>query len=63
MAKFQKQRTFIMKNTTIYTCCNKKYEHFIPIFVHSILYHNNDVDVEIGIEDDFLSEYVENVWI
>lgn len=37
--------------TTFFTCCDKKYEHFIPIFLHSILYHNIDVDVEIGVED------------
>lgn len=37
--------------TTFFTCCDKKYEYFIPIFLHSILYHNNDVDVEIGVED------------
>lgn len=36
--------------TTFFTCCNKKYEYFIPIFVHSILYHN-DVDIEICVED------------
>lgn len=39
--------------TTFFTCCNKQYEDFIPIFLHSILYHN-DVDVEIGVEDTHL---------
>lgn len=37
--------------TTFFTCCNKKYEDFIPIFLHSILYHNENVDIEIGLED------------
>jgi hypothetical protein len=37
--------------TTFFTCCNKKYECFIPIFIHSTLYHN-DVDIEICVEDD-----------
>ena len=37
--------------TTFFTCCDKKYEKFIPIFLHSILFHNKNVDVEIGVED------------
>lgn len=37
--------------TTFFTCCDKKYEHFIPIFVHSILYYNDDADIEIGVEN------------
>ena len=37
--------------TTFYTCCDKKYQDFIPIFIHSILYHNDDADVEIGVDD------------
>lgn len=40
---------------TFFTCCNKKYEYFIPIFIHSIIYHNDNVDVEIGIESDNIS--------
>jgi len=36
-------------STTFFTCCNKSYECFIPIFLHSTLYHN-DVDVEICVE-------------
>lgn len=36
--------------TTFFTCVNKKYEDFIPLFIHSILYHNESADVEIGVE-------------
>ena len=36
-------------STTFFTCCDKKYECFIPIFLHSTLYHN-DVDAEICVE-------------
>lgn len=35
---------------TFFTCVNDKYSDFIPIYIHSILYHNNDADVEIGVE-------------
>lgn len=45
--------------TTFFTCCNKKYENFIPIFLHSILYHNyNNSDIEIGVEDLNLDENI-----
>lgn len=37
--------------TTFFTCCNKPYEDYIPIFIDSTLFHNKDVDVEIGVED------------
>lgn len=37
--------------TTFFTCCDKNYEDFIPIFLHSILYNNKNVDIEIGVED------------
>lgn len=37
--------------TTFFTCCNKEYEGFVPIFIHSVLYHN-DVDIEICLEDE-----------
>lgn len=55
--------------TTFFTCCNKKYEYFMPIFIHSILYHN-DVDVEICVEDignidkDIIDnlEYIKNIY-
>lgn len=42
--------TEIKKRTTFFTCCNKKYECFIPLFIHSILFYN-DVDIEICVED------------
>lgn len=40
-----------MSIVTVFTCCNKKYEDFIPIFIHSNLYHNRGLlDIEIGVE-------------
>lgn len=39
-----------MKQLLIYTCCNKKYEDFIPLFCASHLYNNKDICIEIGIE-------------
>jgi hypothetical protein len=41
--------------TTFFTCVNKKYEDFIPLFIHSILYHNENADIEIGVESTSLS--------
>lgn len=40
-----------MSIVTVFTCCNKKYEDFIPIFIHSNLYHNpGTIDIEVGVE-------------
>lgn len=36
--------------TTFFTCANKNYEDFIPIFIHSTLFHNDNSDIEIGVE-------------
>jgi hypothetical protein len=34
----------------IFTCCNNRYNQFIPIFIFSHLYHNEESFVEIGYE-------------
>jgi hypothetical protein len=46
--------------TTFFTCVDNKYEDFIPIFIHSILYHNDDADVEIGVEKLSLDGKIRN---
>ncbi len=33
-----------------FTCCNRRYEHFAPLYAFSILHHNADALVEIGVE-------------
>jgi len=48
-----------MNITTTYTCCDKKYEEYIPIYVHSLLFHNDNLDIEIGVEDLILTEKTE----
>ena len=41
--------------TNIFTCCNKHYKDFIPIFILSHLYFNESCFVEIGVDDlDYL---------
>jgi hypothetical protein len=37
--------------TNVFTCCNGVYNDFIPLFILSNLYHNDDVFVEIGTDD------------
>lgn len=37
--------------TLAFTCCNRKYEDFAPLFAASLLTHNPDAAVEIGVED------------
>jgi len=34
----------------IFTCCNGVYKNFIPIFILSNLYHNDDSFVEVGVD-------------
>lgn len=38
--------------TLIYTCCDKKYSHFIPLFCAALLYSNINIDIEIGIDKE-----------
>ncbi|MFM2010397.1 MAG: hypothetical protein RLZZ479_788 [Bacteroidota bacterium] len=46
-----------MKETlNIYTCCNKSYNNFIPLFVFSHLYHNPTAFIEIGYDDELSEE-------
>lgn len=40
--------------TLIYTCCDKKYSHFIPLFCAALLWSNTDIDIEIGVSCDSL---------
>lgn len=39
-----------MITTTFFTCCNKPYQKFLPIFISSILFHNSDACVEVCVE-------------
>jgi hypothetical protein len=34
--------------TNVFTCCNGKYNDFIPLFILSNIYHNDNVFVEVG---------------
>ena len=36
--------------TLIYTCADKKYSHWIPLYCLAMLYNNKDIDIEIGME-------------
>lgn len=45
--------------TLVYTLCNTPYEHFIPLFILSNVFFNNDVDIEIGVSKPILSENIE----
>lgn len=45
--------------TLVYTLCNTPYERFIPIFILSNVYFNDDVDIEIGISKSALNEKTE----
>lgn len=35
--------------TLVYTCCDKKYSHFIPLYCAALLYSNDEIDIEIGL--------------
>lgn len=35
----------------VFTCCNGVYKEFIPLFILSNLYHNEEVSVEIGVDE------------
>lgn len=36
--------------TLIYSCVDKEYAHWIPLYVLGMLYHNSNIDIEIGME-------------
>lgn len=36
--------------TLVYNCVDKEYAHWIPLYCLGMLYHNTDIDIEIGIE-------------
>lgn len=41
----------INNKLNIFTCCDGIYKDFIPLFILSNLYHNDDCFVEIGVDD------------
>ena len=41
-----------MNQINFFTCCNKIYNNFIPLFILSNLYHNDNSFVEIGTDDE-----------
>ena len=45
-----------MDRTLIYTCCDEKYSHFIPLFCAALLYSNDNIDIEIGISNSKLTD-------
>ena len=56
-----------MDRTLIYTCCDEKYSHFIPLFCAALLYSNDNIDIEIGVsiskltnEEELALEYLKN---
>lgn len=42
--------------TLIYTCCDEKYSHFIPLFCAALLWSNENIDIEIGVSNKSLTE-------
>jgi hypothetical protein len=38
-------------STTFFTCCDIKYQDFVPFFISSVLKSNSDSVVEVGVED------------
>jgi len=48
-----------MESLNIFTCCNGQYNQFIPLFVFSHLYDNNNTFVEVGY-DDIIDEEIQN---
>lgn len=36
--------------TLIYNCVDKEYSHWIPLYCLGMLYHNKNIDIEIGME-------------
>jgi hypothetical protein len=50
-----------MNKTTIFACTNEKYYNFIPIFIHSNLFHNKNIDIELGVENNNIPEATSNI--
>lgn len=40
----------------IYNCCDDEYTHFIPIHCASSLFSNDNIDIEIGVNVNKLSD-------
>ena len=36
--------------TLVYSCVDKEYAHWIPLYCLGMLYHNSDIDIEVGME-------------
>lgn len=36
--------------TLVYSCVDKEYAHWIPLYCLGMLYHNSNIDIEIGME-------------
>ena len=50
-----------MIKTNFYTICNGIYKEFIPIFILSHLYHNENCFVEIGVDSMLKSEILKSL--
>lgn len=46
----------MIERTLLYNCCDDDYTHFIPFFCASALYSNNNIDIEIGVNVDRLTD-------
>ena len=42
--------------TLVYTCCDEKYSHFIPLFCAALLWTNDNIDIEIGVSNEKLTD-------
>lgn len=57
-----------MNKLLIYTCCDEKYSHFVPLFVASNLWSNKNIDIEIHLESSLTDseksaiEYIKSVY-
>lgn len=49
-----------MDRVLVYTCCDENYADFIPLFIDSILFFNENVDVEIGVTSSCLPKNTED---
>lgn len=47
--------------TLIYNCVDKEYAHWIPLYCLGMLYHNKNIDIEIGIESTLNDEEYEAI--
>lgn len=50
ITKSIRSRELLIMRTLIYTCADKKYSHWIPLYCLAMLSNNKDIDIEIGME-------------